>query len=439
MEGDFYLNSKFMGTNLDELGLKSDILKGQAAVVTGGGRGIGKELCLLLSRMGASVIIAEISNDGKVTEDEIIRNGGTGIFIRTDISDEDSVRNMIDKGIMQFGHIDILVNNAIYCPVASIMDMDTSEWDRVIAVNLRGTFLCTKWVLQGMAARNKGTIVTMVSAPSMPYLTAYTCTKQALESFAHSLAGEVEEKNVCVIAYGPGMVETPGGIEAFRGLAEVFGMSYEQFTNNGMNPGYDGLVPAYDSALALAYIIANAKDYHNQTVVMGDVLDKLVIPGTAGGGAEYKISGDMNGKWTELCTRAFQESSSLYEIARVTDEEFNKLPFFARPMARGGFKKKAGISNGDLNELLKNMCGFFKSAASDSNGDTGNRVGEYMNRYSRMGKILQGLCVYYQEVPGETSKFIKDEKVLDDITKQCRDREIACVRLYNTLSEIEKL
>lgn len=418
-------------------------LAGKIAVVTGGGRGIGREVSLLLAGLGVKVAVVDISLQGEEVVNEIINLGGEGLYIQTNISDEESVYLLVDKCISRFGRVDILINNAIYCPVCSTMDMDIKEWNKVIKVNLTGAFLCTKLLLGGMVERNHGVIINMVSAPSMPYLAAYTCTKQALESLTHSLAGELEEKDVSVIAYGPGMVETPGGVEAFRKLSELYGMSYEEFTKSGINPGYDGLIPAYDSAFILAYIIAHAREYNNQTLIMYEVMEKLLTSYLMDEKVnENKSMNDFNYvKIGELIVKSLGLIKDVEGIIISTDEEFNRLPFFVRPTARGGFKKKCLISIGDLKEMLNNMVFLWKDMSvfleHEDISSWNKAAAGYMSRYGRIKELIPNIRRYYQEVPEEISKFIKDKDVLDDITRISRERQELWEKLLYALVEVE--
>jgi NAD(P)-dependent dehydrogenase (short-subunit alcohol dehydrogenase family) len=267
--------SRYRSYPLEALGFSQQVLFGQTAVVTGGGAGIGREVSFLLAQLGAAVIIAEISSTGADTARDIIASGGQARFIQTDVSSEESVRALFDSIRTQEETVHILINNATYCPVIPLLEMSTQEWDQVIHVNLRGTFLCSRFALELMLSQQQGTIVNMFSAPVMPYLTAYTASKEGVRSMVHSLAGELEGKPIHVIGYGPGMVETPGGTAAFQKLAPLIDMSYDQLVQSGFNPGYEGLIPAYDAALVLAHILCRPAEYHNQTITMEEAARKL--------------------------------------------------------------------------------------------------------------------------------------------------------------------
>jgi len=195
----------FDETTIRAVGLERGELAGQTVVVTGSGRGIGRATALTFAWLGASVVVAELSDEGLETEQLIVEAGGDACFVRTDVSSAAEVDRLRRTAQETFGPTSILVNNAIVCPVVSVLDTDTATWDRVMAVNLRGTFLTCKAFLPEMLNRKRGTIVNMVSAEAMPYLSAYFASKQGIATFSQSLAAEVGETGVRVIPFGIGM------------------------------------------------------------------------------------------------------------------------------------------------------------------------------------------------------------------------------------------
>jgi len=245
-------------------------------VVTGGGQGIGREICLALAGLGAAVVIAELSaEDGLATETLVARTGGRALFIQTDMSSEESVTVLGAKAREAFGAPDILVNNAILCPVKPVTEMETELWDRVLAVNLRGAFLTVKAFLPDMLAAGRGIIVNLVSTDAMPGLSAYIASKEGLVGFTRSLALEVGDRGVRVVALGPGMVDTPGLRRAGVVLAPVLGLTAEEFFKVSIHPAYEGLMPAADAGLATAYLVAElADEYHGEVVDGYTVLER---------------------------------------------------------------------------------------------------------------------------------------------------------------------
>ncbi|MBE0479917.1 MAG: SDR family oxidoreductase [Dehalococcoidia bacterium] len=252
-------------TKMGAMGLGRGALSGKGAIVTGAGRGIGKDLARALAWLGAGVVIAEISDSGSLSERQIRDEGGSAIFVPTDVSSEKDMERLKGESLGAYGRVDILVNNAIVMFFGNICDLPQEAWERTFAVNVQGAVLGIRNFLPEMLDRREGTIVTVTSAEGMPYYAPYFASKRALRSLALSLAAELgEDAGVSSFCFAPGMVDTPGGSEAFRKLADAYGMTYEEFTNQGVNPGYEGLMPSEDCAAGFAFTIVHARHYHGQ-------------------------------------------------------------------------------------------------------------------------------------------------------------------------------
>src|SRR6185312_9338692 len=140
-------------------------LEGRVALVTGGGSGIGRAISVLFAQEGAQVATASRT---RTSIDETARlAGGETLALEADVSDEQSVRRMVDQTLERFGRIDILVNNAGVGTTKSILEVEPEEWDRVFAVNVRGVYLSTRSVLPGMLAQGEGVIINIASALGM--------------------------------------------------------------------------------------------------------------------------------------------------------------------------------------------------------------------------------------------------------------------------------
>ncbi len=187
-------------------------LRDRVAIVTGGGRGIGREIALLFAGEGAKVTVSARSHDqiAEVVE-EIASSGGEAIGIGADVSVEDDVRKMVDETIDRFGRIDILVNNAGILEPSPVAAADSALWRRVIEVNLIGTFYCSKAVTPALIERGWGRIINMSSRSGKigrPSLTAYCASKHGIIGFTKALAEELAPFNITVNAICPGFVET---------------------------------------------------------------------------------------------------------------------------------------------------------------------------------------------------------------------------------------
>jgi 3-oxoacyl-[acyl-carrier protein] reductase len=184
-------------------------LEGRVAIVTGGGHGIGKFYARRLADEGARVVIAEI--DGKAAESVAARIPGS-LALRTDVSDPASVEAMAAKTLERFGRIDVLVNNAaIFATIpmsrSPFDQIDPAEWDRMMAVNLRGTWLAVRAVIPQMRKQQYGKIINISSGTALKGSASrihYVTSKAGILGFTRTLAMEVGKDNICVNCIAPG-------------------------------------------------------------------------------------------------------------------------------------------------------------------------------------------------------------------------------------------
>jgi len=188
-------------------------LSGRSVIVTGGGHGIGKAYCRRLAAEGASVAIAELDGDAaQEVARELTEAGGRAVAVRTDVADEASVADMAARVVDAFGRIDGLVNNAaIFATVpmsrVGLEQLSVQEWDRMMAVNLRGLFLCCKAVLPVMRGQQSGKIVNISSGTALsgsPSRIHYVTSKAGVLGFTRSLASEVGADGITVNVVAPG-------------------------------------------------------------------------------------------------------------------------------------------------------------------------------------------------------------------------------------------
>jgi NAD(P)-dependent dehydrogenase (short-subunit alcohol dehydrogenase family) len=198
-------------------------LSDKVAIVTGASRGIGKDIAIGFARYGAAVVVAARTNIEKnglpgtihKTLEQIQEIGGKGMAVQTDVTNEESVQQMVQKTLGQFGRIDILVNNAGISTYVPTVNMSLKQWDLVVRVNLYGTFLCSKAVLPRMIQQRSGSIINITShgrrATIYPKFTediagaatAYDAAKGGIERFTLSLAEELSEHNIAVNCIKP--------------------------------------------------------------------------------------------------------------------------------------------------------------------------------------------------------------------------------------------
>jgi len=185
----------------------------KCALVTGGGSGIGRAVCLAFAREGSDVGVVDVRLEGaEATAQEVRKNGRKTLALQVDVSDPAAVKAMVDRVVAELGRLDILVNSAGVREIVPFLQLPFAEWQRVIAANLTGTFLCSQAVAQYMVAQGKGgKIVNLASVAGLmavPNRAAYVSSKHAVVGLTKEMAMELGEKNIQVNAVAPGVVET---------------------------------------------------------------------------------------------------------------------------------------------------------------------------------------------------------------------------------------
>jgi NAD(P)-dependent dehydrogenase (short-subunit alcohol dehydrogenase family) len=188
-------------------------LSGQVALVTGGGRGLGRAFAEGLAAAGAAVAVVGRSADSlEETVRRIAAAGGCAIPVAADVTRIDSVSSMVQAVQKRFGAVDLLVNNAgTNRPVGRVWEVDPEQWWHCIESNLRGPFLCSRAVIPNMIERGGGRIINVGSTAGMrplPYCSAYSTSKAALSRLTETLAAETKPYGIKVFAIHPGLVRT---------------------------------------------------------------------------------------------------------------------------------------------------------------------------------------------------------------------------------------
>jgi len=190
-------------------------LENKVAIVTGGGRGLGKVYCLRMAEEGARVVAADIlDREVEETVSEIKANGGTAMAVKADVTSEADTQRMAEETVKEFGRIDILVNNAGYyygMGRKRFYDISSEEWDKAMLVNAKGTWLCCRAVFPYMKQQGKGKIINLSSetvfSPTKTMI-HYVASKAAIIGITRVLAGELGQYGICVNAVAPGFTDT---------------------------------------------------------------------------------------------------------------------------------------------------------------------------------------------------------------------------------------
>jgi NAD(P)-dependent dehydrogenase (short-subunit alcohol dehydrogenase family) len=205
-------------------------LKGKVAIVTGGGSGIGRATSLAFAAEGAKVVVADVVAEGGEETAKMIRDGhGEALFIKADVSNAEQVKAMVDKTIEVFGRLDCAANNAGITPSPISTSRCTEEsWDKVIAVNLKGVFLCMKFEIPKMLKSGGGSIVNSASIVGLvgdgghP---GYAASKHGIVGLTKTSAIQYAKAGIRVNAVCPGVVRTPMSEKAFTENPELRAMS----------------------------------------------------------------------------------------------------------------------------------------------------------------------------------------------------------------------
>ena len=207
------------------------VLEGKVAIVTGAAMGMGEATATLFAEAGGQVVVADFNEEqGQAVADQIIDDGGTAAFVKVDISESAQVRAMVRRTVEEFGRLDVAVNNAALTPDnAPAAEFDEDYWDRLMAVDLKGTALCMKYELRQLIAQGEGGSIVNISSVSgfrpQPNNIAYVAAKHGVVGMTKVAALEYGPQNIRVNSVAPGAIDTP----MLRGALAQTGISAEDF------------------------------------------------------------------------------------------------------------------------------------------------------------------------------------------------------------------
>jgi NAD(P)-dependent dehydrogenase (short-subunit alcohol dehydrogenase family) len=337
--------------------LTQESLKGEVAIITGAGRGIGYQAARALVWLGANVVIAEIDEkNGKVAEENINKEFGVekAFFVRTDIGNEKDIDKLAETMLKKFGKVDIVLNNATVFPMGAVKDTPVESWDVSYRVNLRGPVILARKFLPAMLERKHGVFVCVSSSGAAPYMGAYEVFKTAQVELSNTISTEVEGTGVYAFTIGPGISKTPGFIEGGGKVATLMGMSLDELFE--LNKNAQIYPEAAGAGFAIAIVLA--RKYHGQETSSIQVLRETGIPLTIEEEKEVK-SQETEQKQQSQTTEPNENKSKpgLYQEVLKTyleqSEGWKKRNLFERQWVSRDFKKTTGLSIDEMQTTLK--------------------------------------------------------------------------------------
>lgn len=384
--------------------LSRDSLKGEIAIITGAGRGIGFEAARALVWLGARVVIAEINEEnGKAAEESINQEFGAGsaLFVKTDISSERDIDKLSKAALKKYAKVDIVLNNATVFPIGAVKDTPISSWDFSYGVNLRGPVLLAKKFLPQMLERKHGTFVCVSSSGAVPFMGAYEIFKTAQVELSNTISAEVEGMGVYAFTIGPGISRTPGFLEGGAKVASFMGMSLDELFELNKN----AQISPEAAGAGFAIAIAMAKKYHGQETSSIQVLREAKIPFEEGQEAELHPKLRQEQKVEAVIPSESRSIAELYEAVIKTyteqSEGWKKRNLFERQWVSRDFKKNTGITIDEMTTALKALGNCLKTGASTA---------EFIDH-------VKQLAAYYVHQQDQLRGFEKNPQKLEENLK----------------------
>lgn len=241
-------------------------LKDKVVIVTGAGSGIGRATAILFAKEGAKIVVADWSEEGgKETAEEIKNQGGEVVFVKTDVSKAEDVEKMKNICLEKFGRVDILINNAGIVKFSPLHETPEEDWDKVIDVNLKSVFLCSKAVIPEMLKQGKGKIVNTASIAGLvgfENIGPYCASKGGIIALTREMALEYAPKKININCIAPGVIRTA----MTRGM--LANPQTRQFLEQ--STPYPRLGEPEDIANTFLYLASEESDFVNGEVLVVD-------------------------------------------------------------------------------------------------------------------------------------------------------------------------
>lgn len=201
-------------------------VKNKVAIITGAASGIGRATAMLFAKEGANVVVVDIDKEkGEETANHIKEKRGNAFFIEADVSKAKDAKKIADEAMKKYGKIDIMFNNAGVFAIGSVVDTDEETWDKIIDVNLKGTYLCSKYVIPKMVQQRKGVIINMGSVDGIDAVAnsaAYCASKAAIIHLTREMALDFAQFNIRANCICPGPILTKPGLVVPKSQLSLF-------------------------------------------------------------------------------------------------------------------------------------------------------------------------------------------------------------------------
>lgn len=378
--------------------LTREALADRVAVVTGAGRGIGYEAARALAWLGARVVVAEIDKRTGIAAAQCIAGemgADSAVCIRTDVSDERSVRHLAQEAGKHFGPVDIVLNNATVSPVGPVPEARIASWDASYRVNLRGPVLLARAFVPGMLRRGHGVFVCVASSGAAPYMGPYEVIKTAQVELANTLAAELEETGVITFTIGPGLVHTPGAEGTIPKIAALYGKTVDEFYD--LSKAH--IISAEAAGAGFAAAIAMASQWRGQEIGSVQALRAAGIeweaPAVAAAGLSQARCAEALALCREVRTTLAEQSAG-----------WRERPLFERQWVVRDFRKHAGMPVEQWLEQLERLEAALD--ACDAAGVAALRapVGQLAAYYSHTLEVARGYLAKEPEKLAESERAV---------------------------------